>query len=36
MSNKMEKNQMVKILCLDGDGIGPRDCHGDQKRFGSS
>ena len=23
MSNKMKKNQMVKILCLDGDGIGP-------------
>ena len=22
MSNKMKKNQMVKILCLDGDGIG--------------
>ena len=23
MSNKMMKNQMVKILCLDGDGLGP-------------
>ena len=23
MSNKMKKNQKVKILCLDGDGIGP-------------